>query len=264
MVAGDELTFRVGKPETPDRTVSVKFAPGGQPGAARNLKVKPTDPPGPAVPQVWVEVKGQPIELHASGYALTLELAARKNGKVAGKVFLSLPDREQTVLAGTFDATYFRLSTEKPGPDDAPYVAGDVTVTGAAAGDKVRVAYAAFPATGAPSFVETQLPAGPTPAAYEYTRVEPGRYLVSVAVGPGPLAWKWVDLPADGGVTADFALDLGKTGGLEVSAPADAKGRVLIAPADEPNRPPLDAKLFEVLSAQTVRAGAIWWPVRRC
>lgn len=254
VAAGDELTFRVAKPGEPaERAVTIKFGPGAQPGQARGLKVKPSDTPGPNVPQVWLDVKGKATLLHPSGYGLTLEMGARKDGKVNGKIYLAVPDPDQSVLAGTFAAEYFRLSTEKPGPDDAPYVAGDITVAGAAPDAKVRVAYAAFAATGAVSFAETQLPLAAQPVAYEHTKLEPGRYLISVAVGDGPLAWKWVDLPAGGGATENFALDPGKTGALEVSAAPGAAGKVFLAPADDPARPPLEAKLFEVLSAQTVR-----------
>ena len=250
-VAGDELAFRVTKPGAAmaERSVSIRFAPGASP-LGRSWKVKPDDAPGPAVPAVWLEVQGQPIQLHPSGYALTLDLGPRKNGKVAGKVHLSLPDEAHTVLAGTFAADYFRLPTEPPGPDDAPSVAGTVTVAGAAADAQVRVAYAAFLPSGAAQFAESLTATG----RYEHLKLDPGHYLVSAAVVGGPAVWRWIDVPAGANLTENFALDATKTGGLEVSAPPDAKGKVLVAPAADPARPPIDANLFATLAAQVVRA----------
>lgn len=281
-VASDELVFRIAKSgdAAPERSVSIKFAPPAPPVQARSWKVGPADAPGPAVPEVWLEVQGQPIHLHPAGYALTLELGARKDGKVAGKIYLSLPDKDESVLAGTFAADYFRPHTEKPGPDDAPYVAGEVSVTGADPKAEVRVAYAAFLPGGGVFFKELQLAADPLPVEqarwtsddetprsstlipgdgkarpfrYEHVRLKPGRYLLSAAVVGGPAAWEWVEVPAGGALTKNLALDLSKTGGLEITAAPGATGKVFLAPADEPSRPPLDTKLFEGVSIQVVR-----------
>jgi hypothetical protein len=40
----------------------------------------------------------------SSGYALKLELGQITNGVIPGKIFLALPDPEQSVLAGVFKA----------------------------------------------------------------------------------------------------------------------------------------------------------------
>ncbi|VTR97678.1 unnamed protein product [Gemmata massiliana] len=280
-VTNDDLAFRLTKPGAlmPERSVSIKF-PAGQQSLGRNWKVKGGDEPGPKVPEVWIEVQGQPIHLHPSGYAMTLELGARKDGKVNGKIYISLPDKDQTVLAGTFAADYTRLHTEKPGSDEVPYVTGEVTVTGAPASAELRVAYAAFLPTGPVAFKELQLAADPLPIEqarwtsdnekprsstllpgdgkarpfrYEHAKLPPGRYLLSAAVTGGPAVWKWVDVAATGTLTENFTLDASKTGGLEITAPQGATGKVFLAPADEPNRPTLDARLFEGISIQVVR-----------
>ncbi len=204
---------------------------------------------------------------------------------MAGKVYLALQDKEQTVLAGTFTTDYFRPHTERPGPDDVPYATGEVTVTGADPKAEVRVAYAAFTPTGGGVFKELQIAADPNPVEqalwtsdgdgakpristlipgdgksrpfrYEHVKLQPGRYLLSAAVAGGPAVWKWVDVPATGTLAENFALDAAKAGGLEVAAPPGATGKVFIAPADEPTRPPLDAELFKALSIQVVRADA--------
>ncbi len=290
-IEGDELTFRVLKAGTPiaERSVRLKLAPmlvAGQPVPSvfgRDWKVKPDAQPGPGVPEVWREVAGKDPHLYPAGCAVTLELGALKAGKVPGKIYVSLPDEEKSFLAGTFEASYTRPHTERPGPDDAPYIGGDVTVTGAKPDAEVRVAYAAFTATGL-ALKELQLPAKNVPLEqaqwtrdesdrprastliagdgqgrpfrYEHVKLPPGRYLISVGVVGGPTAWKWVDVASGAALTESFALDATKTGGVEVSLPADVKGKLFLAPADAPDRPALDAALFHAIAFQVVRQDA--------
>lgn len=258
LVTSEELIFRVLKPgtQTVERSVILKLAPRvpGQPppppAPGRNWKVKSGAEPGPTVPTVWLETHGQPIIALPSGYALTLELGPRKNGKVTGKVYFVAPEEHKTELAGTFTAEYLRFQMEPPGADDAPYITGAVTVVGAPPDAKVRTTCAAFLPSGGAQFTEGVLPT----AQYEYVKLEPGRYLISAGVTNGPAVWKWLDVAANATITENITVDATKSGGIEVSAAPDAKGKVLVAPADDPARPPLDASLFEVLSVQVIRA----------
>lgn len=291
-IEGDELSFRVvkaGNPPLVERSVKLKLAPmlvAGQPVPpvqGREWKVKFDALAGPDVPEVWREVTGKPPHLYPSGYALTLTLGQRKDGKVPGKIYLSLNDEEKTFLAGTFEATYTRPHTDRPGPDDAPYVSGDVAVTGTKPDAQVRIAYAAFTPTGV-SIKELQLPFDPVPLEqaqwtrdesdkprtstyvagdgkgrpfrYEHVRLPAGRYLISAAVVGGPAVWKWVDVAAGSALTENLALDASKTGGVEVSLPPDAKGKAALAPADAPDKPALDAELFHAIAFQVVRQEA--------
>lgn len=254
LVTSEELIFRVLKPgtQTVQRSVIFKLAPRvpGQPPPApapgRNWKVKRDAEPGPAVPTVWLETQGQPIIALPSGYALTLELGPRKNGKVTGKVYFVAPEEQKTELAGTFTAEYLRFQMEPPGADDAPYITGEVTLVGAAPDAKVRTTCAAFLPSGGAQFTDGVQPT----AQYEYVKLEPGRYLISAGVTNGPAVWKWFDVAPGATATENFTIDATKSGGIEVSAAPDAKGKVLVAPADDPSRPPLDASLFEALSVQ--------------
>ena len=290
VIEGDELTFRgglKGDPPMAERSVKLKLAPrlvAGQPipqVLGRTWKVKFDADPGPDVPEVWREV-GKDAFFAQSAYALTLELGQRKDGKVAGKIYLSLPDDQKTVLAGTFEATYKRPYWEPPGPDDAPYIGGEVTVSGAKPGAEIRVAYAAFPAGGMFFIKEMQLECRPVivllndpdpstrprtsflvsgdgagrPFRYEHVKLPPGRYLISAALVGGPAVWKWVDVPANGALTENFVLDASKTGAVEVSTPLDMKGKVFAAPADAPDKPELDTGLFHTIAFQVVRQDA--------
>ncbi len=283
----DELAFQVMKAGSlvPERSVKLNLAPMRLPGqplpqvAGREWKVKIDAPPGPTVPDVWVDVPGKNPFFLQSGYALTLELGSRKDGKVAGKIMLSLPDMEHTVLAGTFEATAHRSPTEKPGPDEVPYVTGSVSISGVKPDAQIRVGYAGFGPKGVVDFRELQLPFDPHPPElaqwtrdeetkqstllagdgkmypfrYEHVKLAPGHYLLSAAVAGGPAVWKWVEVPAGGKLTENFTIDATKTGGIEVTVPAGVTGKVFLAPADEPGRPPIQTDLFRALFFQTVR-----------
>ncbi len=104
------LRFIQGAPTSPDREVLVY------------LKLKPTDVlggqtlvisnemRGATVPNVAKRWKTNPryapqMKSFSSGYAMRLELGAPTNGAVAGKIFIALPDKEETVVAGSFKLT---------------------------------------------------------------------------------------------------------------------------------------------------------------
>jgi hypothetical protein len=290
-IEGAELTFRSFKADgtTIDRSVKLNLAPmlvAGQPLPQvldRSWKVKLDDGPGPGVPEVWSEVAGKNPRVDSTHYALTLELGPRRDGKVAGRIFLSLSDEDKTFLAGTFEAAYVRPHTERPGPDDAPYIAGDVTVTGAKPDAAVRVTYAGFPSTGAFFIKEQQITfhQGPIeqaswtrdddpadkprmsvlvagdgkgrPTRYEHVKLPPGRYLISAGVVGGPAAGRWVDVQAGDARTENFTLDATAAGGVEVTVPADVTGKVFLAPADAPDKPSLSKDKFDAIALQVVR-----------
>lgn len=104
------LRFIQGNPASPDRELLVY------------LKLKPTDiltaqtivvsneMRGASIPQVAKRWKTNPkyapqTKSFSYGYAMRLELAAATNEAVAGRIFVSLPDKEETVVAGSFKLT---------------------------------------------------------------------------------------------------------------------------------------------------------------
>lgn len=266
---GDTLTFRVLRQGIPERQVSLKLSPEQAKAAAAGLKltVNKDQPQGPDVPTVTAEVTtGAPkaetkASAYVNGYALTLELGKREKDRLPGKIYLSLPTDAKDFLAGTFSAEWVRPVSVPPGPEDAPFVQGTVTLAGAGPDAQVKVGYAGEPKPNELAFDVIQMPfVGPNqsarsdhakprvttfvsaeaagkPARYEHTRLAPGRYLVFAAVEGGPAVWKWLTVPADGQLTADFALDATKTGKLEVTLPADVKDKVQAVPADDPATP---------------------------
>jgi len=41
---------------------------------------------------------------YMQGYVMKLSFAQAQNGRVAGRIYVCLPDEEKTVVAGTFEA----------------------------------------------------------------------------------------------------------------------------------------------------------------
>jgi len=104
------LRFIQGPPASPDRELLVY------------LKLRPTDVlggqslvisnemRGAGVPQVAKRWKTNPryapqMKSFPSGYAMKLQLGSPTNDAIAGKIFVALPDNEQTVIAGSFKLT---------------------------------------------------------------------------------------------------------------------------------------------------------------
>jgi hypothetical protein len=68
------------------------------------------DMTGSAVPQIKKQWKTDPRFAAASktffnGYAMRLEIGEATNGTISGRIFVALPDTEQSVVAGAFNAS---------------------------------------------------------------------------------------------------------------------------------------------------------------
>ncbi len=102
---------------------------------------------GAGVPQVikrWKANPGLPLVVKpfASGYAMKLELGEGADGAISGKIFVALPDPEQSVVAGVFNATTSLLGAI---PAAAPAAVVPAAVAPAAPAPGVPA-----PATGMP------------------------------------------------------------------------------------------------------------------
>lgn len=280
-IENDSLIFRLPNATGPfpERALSLRLRPPSKPGEILKpltnltLKVDQHAADGPSTPEVVIETLPKPNqpehEIFKNGYALTLELGARKDGKITGKIYLCIPDERKTMLAGTFEAAYRRTPTEAPGSEDVPFINGSVTVRGATPGTALVTGYANPNPTMFPVVVVEVVPGNDTipwgqrdydkprvtslvagdgkniPSRYEHSKLSPGRYLVFATLkGGGPVAWKWVDVRATDTITTDLVVDVTQVGGLEVTVPLEALDKVQLAPADEPGRPPLDESLF--------------------
>lgn len=105
--AGSVLTIRQGVGQTPDRGVQV-FIKTNNP-AGQNWTIA-KDAKGTAITQVVKLWKPNPKfaaqkKQFANGFALKVEFGqTTESNTVPGKIFLSLPDQEQSVVAGLFEA----------------------------------------------------------------------------------------------------------------------------------------------------------------
>jgi hypothetical protein len=114
--AAQVLRLSQGPAAAPDREVLIYLhLKPGETLAGYNLKVA-SDTRGAGLPQVVKRVKTnpkyapQPVSF-AYGYALKLELGQMAGGMIPGKIYLALPDPEESVVAGIFKAAATAGST---------------------------------------------------------------------------------------------------------------------------------------------------------
>ena len=104
------LRLLQGNATSPDREILVylHLNPGENPTG--HVWTVTREMGGRSVPQVVKRWKTNPrfaplSKPFATGYAMKLELGQITNGLLPGKIFIALPDAEQTFVAGTFQAT---------------------------------------------------------------------------------------------------------------------------------------------------------------
>jgi hypothetical protein len=121
------LRLYEGAPASPDREVLLYLhLPPGESLTNHTWTVS-KDMRGRGVPQVIKRWKTNPryapqARTYSSGYALKLELGQVTSNLISGKIFLALPDTEQSVVAGQFKALT-TLASAAPGGAPPPGVA---------------------------------------------------------------------------------------------------------------------------------------------
>jgi hypothetical protein len=119
------LRFRMGNPVSPELELMVflKLKAGENPAGktwsvAKNEKSRDIS----SVTKLWkYDPKYAPKRKDFfTGYALKLELAAQGEGVLKGKVYLALPDTEQSVIAGVFYAEAVDVVAPVAAPTAAP------------------------------------------------------------------------------------------------------------------------------------------------
>jgi hypothetical protein len=121
------LRFYQGALTAPERAILIYLTlKPGEKLAGHNWSISPEMKTPPRIMKMW---KAAPAALQptakafSTGYAMDLQLGSIAGGQLSGKIFLALPDTEQSVIAGSFQALT-KL------PDSA---AGSATTTNAAA-----------------------------------------------------------------------------------------------------------------------------------
>jgi hypothetical protein len=109
MCTAEVLRLIQGNAVSPDREILVylHLNPGESPTG--HTWTVSQEMKGRSVPQVVKRWKTNPkyaplSKPFSSGYAMKLELGQATNGLIPGKIFVALPDTEQTVVAGSFQA----------------------------------------------------------------------------------------------------------------------------------------------------------------
>lgn len=105
---GGTLTLRQGKTWPPDLGVTILLvAKQGEELSGKTVEI-PADrqPPVPRVVIRWKDEQQEPIthNVGSGGYALKVVFGDAANGRMPGKLYLSLPDETKSFVAGTFDA----------------------------------------------------------------------------------------------------------------------------------------------------------------
>jgi hypothetical protein len=113
--SGSDLGFRQTRRGMPDLGVTIRFFTK-QPEELRGKKIsiETNDSRVPTVIVRWKEGKDAKSQTFKSGYALKLELGEIADNHIPGKVYLSLPDENQTRVAGSFSAEIRKPSPPKP------------------------------------------------------------------------------------------------------------------------------------------------------
>jgi len=129
---------------SPDREILIYLHPkAGETLAGHSWTIN-KDMKGAEVPRVAKRWKTNPryaatLKPYASGYAMKLELGPMADGVLPGKIFLALPDAEQSFVAGLFKVSTAVAASTSDGtqnPAMAPPNAGTATPAERAAFDK--------------------------------------------------------------------------------------------------------------------------------
>jgi hypothetical protein len=114
---GGKLTLRQGGPSgAPVMGVAIHlFARRGEELSGKTIEITPNRaPPLPQVRLRWEEAGQQPgREDILAGYALKLTFQKAANGRVAGKIYLCLPDSSKSFVAGSFEAEIKQAAESK-------------------------------------------------------------------------------------------------------------------------------------------------------
>ncbi|HEY3788087.1 MAG TPA: hypothetical protein VGL71_04490, partial [Urbifossiella sp.] len=261
--------------DAPQKAFEIRLSDPDKVVEGANIVVKPDQAAGPDVPNVIVYDPSLPEpRILTHGYALTLSLGKRDKGKVSGRVSLNTPDDKHSFVAGTFTAEWLRAREEPPGPEDAPFVQGTITVKGIAE-PNVNIGYIRVdpvePAisnalgtvigpSGIPIRSDNDRPRAinlfpatmKDPARFEFTRLDPGRYWIFAKTNGGPGAWKWITVAPGSQQMIDFAIDTTVFGGIDVTAPGTTEA-ISIVPAGEPGKPWPDSVIATAASIINLR-----------
>ncbi len=116
-LTGGHLLLRQGKGKTSDLALSIYFAAQqGEELSGKNFWI-PTNriPPVPKVVLRWKDDQDQSRnQTIAGGYALKVFFGQTNNGRIPGKLYIALPDNDNSFVAGLFEAEIRKPPPPKP------------------------------------------------------------------------------------------------------------------------------------------------------
>jgi hypothetical protein len=123
-----DLSLRQGgKSGAPDLGLTLQlFAQQGEDLAGKTVEIAPDRPPPvPKVSLRWKDDQDKTVnKTFSDGYALRVAFGDASNGRMPGKIYVSLPDEAKSFIAGTFSAEIKKAAPPKPKqPPKAPKTA---------------------------------------------------------------------------------------------------------------------------------------------
>jgi DNA-directed RNA polymerase subunit RPC12/RpoP len=122
ILQGGHLTLRQGRSGPADLGITVQlFAQQGEELSGKTVEIKPErTPPLPKIVLLRRDEQQKSVrENITQGYALKLAFGDAANGRIPGKIYVSLPDENKSFVAGTFTAEIRKPSppkTKQPAP----------------------------------------------------------------------------------------------------------------------------------------------------
>lgn len=226
--------------------------------AGRSFSVQPEDDGVVTIDAAWREGDQDRKASYSTGIRMELSFEdAERARTMRGELSLSLPDEQQSALAGSFIATAARDWSHPPLPAEAPAVHGTITSRGYKA-PPIRVIYQGFgePLPGTPT---DDLRRHTTPltigvsgygasvlngrfesqasradagqdVTFQHLFLVPGPYVFMVVVDSGLADWRWINVQEDDIVELNLMADRARTGTLAVVLP---ESEADLPPGDE-------------------------------
>jgi DNA-directed RNA polymerase subunit RPC12/RpoP len=122
ILQGGHLSLLQGKASPWDLAVVVYlFARQGEELSGKTVQIASDRPRAPRVVLRWKDAQQQvQSETITNGYALNVVFGEATNARMAGKIYLCLPDAPKSFVAGTFDAEIRKMPPPKPRQPKTP------------------------------------------------------------------------------------------------------------------------------------------------
>jgi hypothetical protein len=122
---GGHLTLRQGRSGPADLQITVQlFAHDGAELSGKTVEIQPDRaPPLPKIVLKWKDEQQKSVTRNIeNGYALRVAFGDAANGRIPGRIYISLPDESKSFVAGTFNAEIRKVPPPKAKQPTGPPV----------------------------------------------------------------------------------------------------------------------------------------------